>query len=113
MTYLFIDDERNPTDVTWVTGFDAHAPWAVVRSYDDAVQWVKDHGCPTNVSFDHDLGMNGNTTAKTGYDFATWLVDYDIDNNVMPAGFQFTVHSMNPIGAKNIKFLMENYLKLR
>lgn len=124
MKKLFIDDERMPADVTWV---DIGAgPWNIVRSYDEAVAWVNDNGFPDVVSFDHDLGYEQFDTTDTGlivvtdareaasgYDFAKWLVEYDMNNGAMPDHFTFTVHSMNPVGAKNIRSFLNNYIRLK
>ena len=117
MKYLFLDDERMPGDVTWmlIGGVGSWgANWHIVRSYADAVAWVKDHGFPDVVSFDHDLGFDhyagDYSDGKTGYDFAKWLVDYDLDTNTMPADFKYTVHSKNPVGSENIERLMFGYL---
>lgn len=133
MRYLFLDDERIPADVTWVeigngkSYYESRgAPWEIVRSFDAAVQWVIDNGYPDVVSFDHDLGyaaltkhdsglviVSDATESKSGYDFAKWLVEYDMKTGDMPACFSFTVHSMNPVGAKNIKSYLDNYIKQR
>jgi len=104
--YLFLDDERSPKDVTWVK-IDRSATWHIVRSYEEARKWVLQNGFPDVISFDHDLG-NG----PTGYDFAKWLVEYDMNTDSMPGDFTFTVHSMNPVGADNIKRYFNNYLRL-
>jgi hypothetical protein len=113
MKYLFLDDERMPSDVTWIH-IERDVQWVIVRSYDEAVQWVLKNGFPDVISFDHDLGevfFAGNyTDEKTGYDFSKWLIEYDMDTNSMPDNFEFTVHSKNPIGASNIQKLLDNYL---
>ena len=121
MKYLFLDDERIPGDVTWID-IGPH-PWNIVRSYEQATKWVLDNGFPDVISFDHDLGYeafdtneNGiiivtdSTEVESGFDFAKWLIDYDMDTNTMPPNFKFTVHSMNPVGAKNIQMLIDNYI---
>lgn len=120
MKHLFLDDERNPADVTWLLiGAKGHlfADWAIVRSYDEATAWVTEHGFPDVISFDHDLGLmhyaNDYSDGKTGYHFAQWLVEYDMDTNTMPADFEFTVHSKNPVGAKNIQMLLNNYIRAK
>ncbi len=120
MKYLFLDDERMPRDVTWmlIGGFDCWAAdWQIVRSLNEAVAWVKANGFPDVISFDHDLGMahyEGNySDGTTGLDFAKWLIEYDMDTHTMPENFTFTVHSMNPIGAENIRLLLEGYLRHR
>lgn len=124
MKKLFLDDIRTPGDVTWVS-IDP-GPWVVVRSYNEAVAWVKEYGFPTVVSFDHDLGYEEFTTTesglvvvtnateeKSGFDFAKWLVELDLDTYTMPANFKFTVHSKNPEGEKNIRGLLNGYLDFK
>jgi hypothetical protein len=99
---MFLDDIRDPLE-----NYDI-----VVRSYDEAVELVKQNGIPTFISFDHDLGCDeiGNIL-KSGYDFAKWLVDMDIKNiHKFPDNFTFDIHSANPIGKNNIKSILNNYL---
>lgn len=101
MSYnLFLDDERNVEDVTWIKLLPE--PYKIVRTYDDFVKCIEQNGLPKNISFDHDLG-----TDKTGYDCAKWLVSYCMFNQLdVP---NYTIHSKNPIGADNIKGYIENY----
>jgi hypothetical protein len=120
MKYLFLDDERMPVDVTWllIGGVGSqHADWKIVRSYDEAVAWVTEHGFPDVISFDHDLGLmhyaNDYSDEKTGYHFAKWLVEYDMDTNTMPLDFKYTIHSKNPTGSGNIRGLLDGYLKFK
>lgn len=100
---IFLDDERIPSDNTY-------EQWDnclfVVRSVEDAVKIVESKGFPDCVYFDHDLGEN----QKTGYDFARYLVEYDLDTKTMPNHFNYFVHSQNPCGAQNIIHLMDNYI---
>lgn len=118
--YLFLDDERMPEDVTWLLiGGVGHlgADWKIVRSLQEAKEWVLKNGFPDVISFDHDLGdihyVGDYSDGNTGYDFAKWLVEFDLDNDAMPKSFKFTVHSKNPTGAENIRRLMENYLRVK
>jgi hypothetical protein len=120
MKYLFLDDERVPADVTWVNIGDPiknGTQWNIVRSYDDAIEWVIKNGFPDVISFDHDLGIHhyaGNyTDGKTGYDFAKWLIEHDMNTDTMPEYFAYRVHSKNPVGAKNIQTILDNYLKFK
>ena len=53
---MFIDDERNP-----VKKFDY-----IVRDYKETMKIFDRHGCPTFISFDHDLGDK----SKTGFDIS-------------------------------------------
>ena len=71
---------------------------------------------PLIISFDHDLG---DETKHTGYDVAKQLVENDIISGNKESrqsykfcdGFDFYVHSQNPIGKANIEGLLNNYLK--
>lgn len=111
--YLFLDDLRNPEEVTWVV-LPQGVDWVIVRSYNDAIRWVEIHGWPVFVAFDHDLGeFSATGEEKTGYDFAHWLVNYALDGNLMPANFNFVVHSMNHVGGKRITYLLNSYIQHR
>lgn len=106
--FVWIDDERLidnrftkrlnsiPAEECDITG------WSVCRTGEDAVREIKSlsqiSDCKIFVSFDHDLGFGIN-----GYDVARWIVE----NEIPIAGF--TVHSMNPVGAKNIIELLTHY----
>ena len=110
--YLFLDDIRDPIHAFGYTNFGLFVTkqWDIVRDYDQFVDYINKNGLPDFIAFDHDLGEKNygidfwddhiNDTEKTGYDCAKFLVDYCIDNNLkLP---EFYVHSMNPIGKKNI-----------
>ena len=93
---IFIDDERFPTGDS-----------DIVRTMAD---FIKINGPISYISFDHDLGDN----QPTGYDIAHYVVNRDIDEpGYLAPDFDFYVHSMNPIGADNIRNLMTNYLRSR
>lgn len=115
MKKLFLDDVRQPWDDSW----------DVVRNYHDFVQWIRENGLPSVISFDHDLspehyknemfsGTGEDYNAlykkfeeKTGLDCAKWLCEHVVSNEMdFP---RFNVHSMNPVGAKNIANLLSNY----
>jgi len=118
---LFLDDVRSPAGAFIHTSnpYYLDRVWIIVRSYDDFVKRIVDRGLPEIVSFDHDLAdvhYDPSTWTegfvyheKTGMDCAKWLVNHCLDT-----GKQFPkwyVHSQNPVGGKNIKALIENYLK--
>lgn len=118
---LFLDDVRIPTHVTWVE-IPANQHYSVVRNYKEFVDLISLRGLPKFVCYDHDLadchyghGLNGdhipyNTyIEKTGYDCAKWLVGYCMSKGVKHPSY--IVHSMNPIGKKNIESYIESYNK--
>ena len=94
--YIYIDDMRQPL----IPG----ALW--VKSYDEAIAALKAIQSTSEITlmpfslvvdFDHDLGED-----KTGYDIAKWLVEYNYFG-------KFRIHSMNPVGANNIRQLLKHY----
>lgn len=107
MTYnLFLDDIRDPT---WVYNHPPFKEWVVCRNYQEAVDIVNSRGFPAHVSFDHDLGDD----SKSGFDFAKWLVNKDLDDHSMPNDWTYNIHSANGIGRENIKGLLDAYIKYR
>ena len=120
--YLFLDDMRNPQDVTWAV-MPTCNKYDVVRSYDEFVAYIISFGIPEYVTFDHDLAdehyfamtkeNNGEAAEygheKTGYDCAVWLTDFCFDRQLkFPL---YGVHSMNPIGKDRIINYVENAKK--
>ncbi len=93
---LFLDDERWPKDPS---------NWVISRSSFDAIRECEDRNClPQEIAFDHDLG--GDDTAIR---FICWMAGALMDEKFsLPENFQFSVHSQNPVGAKNIKEYMQN-----
>jgi len=121
MYKLFLDDIRTPKSTFEFTNNPIYkTKWVIVRSYDEFVSYIIENGMPELISFDHDLAdmhciMTDMITdddydimeGKTGYHCAKWLINYCMDNNVSPP--DYLVHSMNPIGASNIRYLIDNY----
>lgn len=110
MSYnLFIDDERYPSE-------HSTRDFVIVRNSDDAIITMKEYGCPEFISFDHDLG--GDDTSMI---IVNWMIAMDLDRRTyglengffIPDNFEFDVHSQNPVGAKNIKELLNSYLTFR
>jgi len=88
---IWIDDMRTAPD-----GF----LWC--KTYESAIEML-DYFSSCNydikvVDFDHDLGEE-----KSGYDVAKYIVEYQL-----PIG-SFRVHSMNPVGRRNIEQLLTHY----
>ena len=90
---LFIDDERFPVEESWV----------IVRSSQEAIEWVTKNGLPEFISFDHDLG--GEDTSMI---FVHWFINYMLDNKIKDE-VPFFVHSQNPIGKRNIEGLLLSF----
>lgn len=125
---IFLDDERNPRDVTWVKLPDC--TWTIVRNFAEFKEWINKYGIPKRVAFDHDLAechYPGSSPEMelcfkigvipysrldgcTGYDAAKWLCKYCQDNNVKFP--EYYVHTMNPVGAENIIGYIKNYKRV-
>ena len=117
---LFLDDIRVPSDVTWIEL--PEVEWKIVRNYDEFVNIICSFGMPELISFDHDLSFEhypqtkedysekidySKYSEKTGYDCAKWLV-----SECQKLGVKhppYVVHSMNPVGVKNIISYVESY----
>lgn len=124
---LFLDDVRKPNqviyprDIAYLT-----IGMRIARSYDEAIGMVEAYGCPQFISFDHDLAeehYSGDwskhaawqNSRGTGYHFAQWLIYKDLDQKgkFFPDNFKFFVHSMNPVGAQNIRELFNSYFQYK
>jgi hypothetical protein len=90
MVKLFIDDEREPPDETWV----------VVRTFAQAIDHVEDHGVPESMSLDHDLGGD-----ETVMQFLRWLCDHHFEKGPP----RYVVHSANPVGRDNMISFLESW----
>lgn len=105
MTYkLFIDDERWPP-----IQHDPRYPgeWHIARSSIAAMDTIEMMGIPAFISFDHDLGGE-----DTSMQFIWWFIEYCMDLRERGGTFifpAFDVHSQNPVGAANIRALMNSF----
>ena len=123
---LFLDDIREVKDPYLYTGNKIYLTdnWIIVRNYEEFCELIKSNGLPDIVSFDHDLAdihylsMNNgdidyeNTTEKTGYHCAKWMLDYIMDKdlyNELPSCY---IHSINRVGMLNIYSLITTFIKI-
>lgn len=103
MYSLFIDDEHFPPEKKQI------GEWVIARTLTEVKKVIQEKGFPSFVSFDHDLGDQ----EPTGYDIAKWIVDLDMESNIIPENFSFYVHGQNPIGGRNIQSYLDSYLKIK
>ena len=126
MFKLFLDDLRMPENAFSYTKNPIYLDpdWVIVRNYDEFVKSIEERGVPDVVSFDHDLADEHYGTEdhiwdceysmfreKTGYHCAQWLIYHCIDNKLMISKKVY-IHSMNPVGTKNIDSLFRTYEKI-
>lgn len=120
MSYnLFLDDIRYPKEVKHVEL--PLVDWVIVRNFNEFKTTVLSRGIPKRLSLDHDLGpmhythdWSGNLTydQPTGVDCVRWLIEY-LDSKKCTQFPEYWVHSMNPIGKRNIISLAESWVKAR
>lgn len=129
---LFLDDIREPKDTASYMKREDYGRyflfnWVVVRNYDEFKEYIIKNGIPRCISFDHDLALEHYTpeeywgdydkskeyqeslcyTEKTGQDCAIWLCEH-LDGKRLPLWY---IHSQNPVGANNIKSVLNSYKK--
>lgn len=134
MKGLFLDDERNPEDVTWIK-YPEGIEWIVVRNSEELSDYMHDMSFDI-YSFDHDLqdfweipegtviGLSeyGDVLADkttngehTGYTLlqemiSNWEILPNFDLKHLDK-IKFVFHTQNPIGKKNMESYYQNYLK--
>jgi len=116
--YLFLDDIRLPSDVRWVKL--PECPWTIIRNYSECRNTILYLGIPEFVAYDHDLsdmhyghGLKDDEidynkyTEKTGYDCCQFLLNQCNNKGIKHP--PYVVHSMNPVGASNIRKIIDSY----
>jgi len=123
--YVLLDDDvfRTPQSIYEYTNNEIYLkyPWTIVRNYDAFVKDTLINGVAVAYSFDHDLGDAhyacqkhidyDKFVEKTGFHCAKWLIDYCLDTDLeLPE--EIYIHSMNVVGAMNIKSLFTSFYKV-
>jgi hypothetical protein len=106
MVSLFLDDERNPDQITWMNI--GPGPWVIVRNQGAFQDFILANGIPDRISFDNDLG-DGNGEGRF---CVNWLIDACLDKVVDYRRFKYTVHSKNNVAADDIKSKLEQFFEL-
>ena len=107
--YLFLDDERSPEDVFWLVLPQPLCGWTVVRTVEQFLTHLHEHGRPAFVSFDHDLGepVDSDGREPNGTTAAHGLIERCLDEGWALPGW--AVHSQNPVGRENLRRLLEGF----
>jgi hypothetical protein len=107
MSYeLFLDDIRT---VDMVYPNYPGVGFVIVRNFADFKKVILEKGLPSFISFDNDLGEDGNgKLLPDGYACAKWLV-YESEIDI--SGLHFYVHSANPVAKQQIEGLLKNYIQ--
>jgi hypothetical protein len=128
---IYLDDDRHNYDSYTYTKDTRYLQlkWFIVRNYNDFVKAVENIGLDNIgvISLDHDLADEHYKRQdqqpwstersidyfaykeKTGYECAKWLCDYSLEvDEKLP---EILVHSMNSVGAENIRQYIKNFIK--
>jgi hypothetical protein len=107
---LFLDDERNPKDITWID-YPPDISWSIVRTVEEFKSVINtslysfDSKELPIISFDNDLA-----TKLEGRDAARFLCDECSCHNLpLPTCF---IHSQNNQAVDSIKSILESYTKV-
>lgn len=125
---LYLDDCRLPTESSFFTkdhDYDK-LEWVIATSYDEFVKIVIEYYdingvLPNVISFDHDLADSHYETVsiidyekyeeKTGFHAAKWLTEFCMEKKIdLPT---CKIHSMNSVGAENIRSYLNNFKKFQ
>ena len=88
---IWLDDEREPPDKSWT--------WAK-NSYEAFSAFFENPEKIEEISFDHDLGKD-----DTSIPVATYLEKLAYFGIYAP--IKWVIHSMNPVGRKNLQAILE------
>lgn len=114
---LFLDDERNPEDVTWIS-YPANIEFVVVRNYAEFVAYLNENEIPSFISFDHDLAdfneaREGLYKERTGHDCVKYFCNHFADSDKFIEHFPETFyHTNNVIGKTNMESYVNNFKKV-
>ena len=99
VVYIWLDDERQVPKVKKKFGYHV-AKIFRVTDYNECIETLEKYRGVLDeiwLDLDHDLGLG-----KTGYDVTKYIVKNGIE-------VRYNVHSMNPVGKKNIEQLFSRY----
>lgn len=101
---LYVDDIRNAPDESW----------SVARSVDSAISFISQFGDQiTDISLDHDIshqvGLGEVSRPYPCVETFTAVARYMAEFYSLGTEPKIVVHSSNPMGAKNIQFILKKF----
>ena len=101
--YIYVDDIR---DDDYFYNHYLSPEWRpiICRNYGLAVQALTQHLTDEIfIDLDHDLGFDNDNCEYSGYDICKFIIQHQIPLT------GFHIHSMNPVGAQNMRQLLTHY----
>jgi hypothetical protein len=112
---IFIDDERNVEDVTWIE-YPKGIQWYIINRAIDfefflSTCVIDDSLIDYYISFDHDIqSYDFNSNEITGYDLLKQMCNAIMDYNLGLPTVYF--HTQNPVGRKNMETYWDNFRRV-
>ena len=100
--YVWLDDDRDPTDGFIQREFGAATDMLWVKTAAECIA-VLSVGGVTAISLDHDLGAREN---GTGYDVAKWIEKAAFDGTL--PRLVWRLHTASPVGRKSMMAALQN-----
>jgi hypothetical protein len=98
---VWLDDVRDPNNSLIQKDFGAKSGMIWAKTANEAINLLKSNNV-TFMSFDHDLG-EGN---GSGYEVAVFVEEMAYNGSINR--FEWRIHSMNKVGANNIRIALTN-----
>ena len=101
--YIYVDDIR---DDDYFYNHYLYPEWRpiICRDYSQTIQVLIQHLTDEIfIDLDHDLGFDDDNYEYNGYDICKFIIQHQIPL----VGFH--IHSMNPVGAQNMRQLLTHY----
>ena len=93
---LWIDDMRRPPSTDWLWCKSVNGAKSVIYAYETNM-----HDDTITIDLDHDAG----DYANQGGDYIKFL-DWLEEMGIVDTGYFFHIHSMNPVGRKNMEAII-------
>ena len=105
MKCLFLDDERYPDEVFWITYKHYHGmDFTIVRTSLDFRFAIEQKEYFDVISFDNDLGEE-----TEGYDLMNWYINQYLDGNIPKLPSKFILHTQNGVVRSRMQSLLDNF----
>ena len=108
---IFLDDKRQPEDVSWIT-YPKNIEWVVVRNSEEFQEIVSEQRDLSKVSFsfDHDIqDYDWYGREVTGLDCLKFLVEVCMEERVRSFPHVY-LHTQNIVGKKDMEGYITSYL---
>lgn len=102
--YIYVDDIR--TDDRFFRSLNGEWCPVICRDYYETVNVLQNGIHPDDtviIDLDHDLGFDDDSVELNGYNICQYIVEHHLPI------FAFHIHSMNPVGAANMRQLLTHY----